>query len=81
MDDVPIPDLSRVATVQVINPTPPPPLPPAPVYQAPVVIPAEPTKSGLAQGSNLSAAIYFFTAKVFLKFQTSGPIITRIKIP
>jgi len=42
MDDVPIPDLSRVATVQVINPTPPPPLPPAPVYQMPVVIPAQP---------------------------------------
>ena len=39
------------------------------------------TKSGLAQGSNFSAAIYFFTAKVFLKFQTRGPIITRIKIP
>lgn len=44
MDDVPIPDLSRVATVQVINLTPAAPLPPAPVYQAPIVIPAEPPR-------------------------------------
>lgn len=49
MDDVPIPDLSRVATVQVINPTPATPLPPAPVYQMPVVIPAEPPQYELVQ--------------------------------